>query len=75
MSTTELKNKVSERLESIQQTHLLEETLNFIDIKSSEDEVFKIPEEHKADLEMSLKQKKDGETIPNDVVNETLQIK
>jgi len=73
MSNIELKNKVIERLEKVNQPHLLEEILNLIEIETRNEEVFIIPEEHKADLEISLKQLKDGKTVSNEVVNERVQ--
>jgi len=73
MSTVELKNKVIKRLEDVNQPHLLEEILNLIEIETRSEEVFMIPEEHKADLEISLQQLKEGKTVPNEVVNERMQ--
>ncbi|MDF1695372.1 MAG: hypothetical protein P1U56_06055 [Saprospiraceae bacterium] len=73
MSTVELKNKVLERLEEVNQPHLLEEILNLIEIETRSEEVFIIPEEHKADLEISLQQLKEGKTVPNEEVNERVQ--
>jgi len=73
MSTTELRNKVIERLEEINQPHLLEEILNLIEIETRSEEIFMIPEEHKADLKISLQQLKDGKTVPNEVVDERVQ--
>jgi len=73
MSTIELKNKVIERLEDVNQPHLLEEILSLIEMETRSEEVFMIPEEHKADLEISLQQLKEGKTVPNDVVNERVQ--
>lgn len=73
MSTVELKNKVLERLESVEEAYLLEEILNLIDIESSDTGAFKIPEEHKADLEISLTQKREGKTVPNEVVNQRVK--
>jgi metal-sulfur cluster biosynthetic enzyme len=73
MSTLELKNKVLERLQEVNQPHLLEEILNLIEIETTKEEVFIIPEEHKADLEISLQQLKEGKIVPNDVVNQRVQ--
>lgn len=74
MSTVELRNKIQERLETIEEYSLLEEILNLIELETSKDSmVFIIPEEHKRDLEISIAQKKDGQTIPNDVVKERVQ--
>ena len=73
MSTIELKNKVIERLEEVNQPHLLEEILNLIEIETKSEEVFIIPEEHKTDLKISLQQLKDGKTVSNEVVNESVR--
>lgn len=73
MSTLELKNKVIERLKSIKEDYLLEEILNLIDIESANDDVYKIPKEHKADLAISIKQKQEGKTVPNELVNQRFE--
>ena len=73
MSTVELKNKVIERLKTVEESYLLEEILNLIKIETSSEEVFIIPEEHKADLKISLKQKQEGKTVSNEVVNRRVQ--
>ena len=73
MSTVELKNKVIERLEKVNQPYLLEEGLNLIEVETRSEEIFMIPEKHKADLEISLQQLKDGKTVPNEVVNQRVQ--
>lgn len=73
MSTVELRNKVLERLASVNEAYLLEEVLTLIEFETSSEGVFEIPEEHKADLEISLKQLKEGKTIPNEVVNQRVQ--
>jgi len=73
MSTVELKNKVLKRLENVDNAYLLEEILSLIEFESTSEEVFVIPEEHKADLEISLQQLKEGKTVPNDVVNQRVQ--
>jgi len=73
MSTVELKNKVIERLQGVNRPHLLEEILSLIEIETRSEEVFMIPEEHKADLEISLQQLKDGNTVSNQAINERVQ--
>ena len=73
MSTIELRNKVLERLASVDEAYLLEEILSLIEFETSSEEVFEIPKGHKADLEISLKQLKEGKTIPNEVVNQRVQ--
>jgi len=73
MSTVELKNKVLERLETIEEAYLLEEILNLIKIETSNEEVFKIPKDHISDLEISLNQKQEGKTVINEVVKQRVQ--
>jgi superfamily I DNA and RNA helicase len=73
MSTLELKNKVLERLQEVNQSHLLEEILKLIEFETTNEEVFMITEEHKADLEISLQQLKEGKIVPNEVVNQRVQ--
>ncbi len=74
MSTVELRNKVINQLETVEENYILEEILNLIEFETNKDsEVFIIPEEHKVDLEISLAQKKTGQTIPNDHVKERVQ--
>lgn len=74
MSTVELRNKVINQLETVEENYILEEILNLIEFETNKDsEVFIIPEEHKVDLEISLAQKKAGQTIPNDHVKERVQ--
>lgn len=73
MSTAELRNKVLERLADIDEAYLLEEILNLIEFEALSDNVFVIPEEHKVDLEISLKELKEGKTIPNEDVNQRVK--
>lgn len=71
MSTIELKKKLKEKIEELQESYLLEELLNIIDLETSKSKILKIPEEHKKSLEISLKQMEMGETTPHDeVINE-----
>lgn len=72
MSTAELKNKVLERLEGVEEAHLLEEILGLINLES-EDKVVKIPEHYKQKLEKSISQKNEGNTIPNSEVEESIE--
>ncbi len=67
MSTAELKKKVLKRIEQIDEDYLLEELLGVIEIETS-DEYFKIPEEHKKDIEIGLAQIESGNTIPHEEV-------
>ena len=72
MSNAELRNKVLERLETVEEAHLLEEILGLLDIESKE-EVVRIPEHYKKKLEKSISQKKAGSTIPNSEVEESIE--
>ena len=62
MSTVELKNKLKEKIEELNENYLLEELLNIIAMESSKGEIVIIPEEHKKGLEISLKQMDVGQT-------------
>ena len=73
MSTIELKNKLKEKIEELNEDYLLEELLSIIDLESSRNEVFKIPEEHKKGLERSLKQMDAGQTISHDQIMKELR--
>ncbi len=70
MINTELKNKVKEKVDSIEQSYLLEEILQLIELETTSEDVFIIPNSHKEELEISLKQMDDGLTVSNDVVNQ-----
>ena len=72
MSTVELKNKVLERLENVEEAYLLEEILGMLDMESNQ-EVVKIPEHYKDKLEKSIAQKKAGNTIPNSEVKKSIE--
>lgn len=72
MSTVELKNKLKEKIEELNEDYLLEELLNIISMNSSKSEVFIIPEEHKKGLEISLKQMDAGQTTSHDEVMKEL---
>ncbi|MBK8737094.1 MAG: hypothetical protein IPL98_14760 [Saprospiraceae bacterium] len=73
MAVIELKNKVRKRIESLNDEHLLEEILNLIDFESDKEEIYSIPLDHQKELEISLEQMKNGNTISNDDVNDILQ--
>ena len=73
MSTIELKNQIKERIESVKNQHLLEEILYLIEFEKDNDEIFVIPEDHKKDLEISITQKKAGQTISNEVIKQRLK--
>jgi len=73
MSTIELKNKLKKKIEELNEDYLLEELLNIIDLETSKSAVFKIPEEHKEGLRISLEQMDSGETIAHNKVIEELK--
>ena len=73
MAVIELKNKVRKRIESLNDEHLLEEILNLIDFESDKEEVYSIPPDHQKELEISLRQMKNGNTISNEDVNDKVQ--
>jgi len=72
MSTAELKIKLLEKLESVNEPHLIEEMLGFLDIESKE-VVVKIPSHFKERLQTSIAQKEAGNTIPNAEVEKTIE--
>ena len=73
MAVKELKNQVKERIELVNDEHLLEEILNFIDFESEKEEFYMIPADHQKELEISLEQMKNGDTISNEDVNVKVQ--
>lgn len=73
MAVKELKNQVKERIELVNDEHLLEEILNFIDFESDKEEFYMIPADHQKELEISLEQMKNGDTISNEDVNAKVQ--
>jgi hypothetical protein len=73
MSTVELKNKLKEKIKGLNEDYLLEELLSIIDLESSENKVFKMPEEHKEGLEISLKQMDKGQTTSHQQVMKELR--
>ncbi|HAQ39123.1 MAG TPA: hypothetical protein DCX89_02375 [Saprospirales bacterium] len=72
MVHTELKNKVKEKIDSIDQSYLLEEILQLIDLETNSGETFIMPEAHTEELELSLKQLDEGKTFTNDFVNKRI---
>lgn len=73
MSTAELKNKLKEKIEDLNESYFLEELLNIIELESSKTEVFRIPDEHKENLETSLKQMEEGKTTSHEQVIKDLR--
>ncbi len=50
-----------------------EEILNFIDFESEKEEIYMISADHQKELEISLEQIKNGDTISNEGVNAKVQ--
>lgn len=67
MSTVELKNKLKEKIDKLDQDYLLEHLIEIIEIETSE-EVFEIPESHKKSIDIGLAQIKAGNTHSNEEV-------
>ncbi len=72
MTTIELRNKVYKKLESVDD-YLLEEILGLIELDDIKKEILKIPNEHKKDIEIGLKQIEGGQTVTNQEVNNRVQ--
>lgn len=72
MLNSDLKNKVKEKVDSIEESYLLEEILQLIDLETNSDDVFIIPESHKKELDISLKQMDNGVTFANEFVNKRI---
>ena len=73
MAVIELKNQVKKRIESVNDEYLLEEILNLIDFESEKEEIYIIPSDHQKELEISIEQMKNGDTISNEDVNAKVQ--
>jgi hypothetical protein len=73
MISIELKNQVKERIDQVNDAYLLEEILNLIDFETSNNEIFKIPIEHQKELDISIEQMKNGQTISNELVDIKVQ--
>ncbi|MBK9733435.1 MAG: hypothetical protein IPO92_00125 [Saprospiraceae bacterium] len=73
MAVIKLKNQVKKRIESVNDEYLLEEILNLIDFESEKEEIYIIPPDHQKELEISLEQMKNGDTISNEDVNVKVQ--
>jgi len=72
MSSTELKRKVYEELESADD-YLLEEILGLISLQSKHNEIVKIPSLYVEDLNKSISQMKLGNTISNIEIEESME--
>ncbi len=68
MSITELKKKLKEKIENLNEDYLLEELLNIIDLELTKNDLVQIPKEHKEKLNISLVQAKEGNTISHESV-------
>lgn len=73
MSIIELKNQVKNRIESVNDEHLLEEILHLIDFESEKEEMYNISSDHQKELAISLEQMKNGDTISNEDVDAKVQ--
>ncbi len=73
MAGSELKYRVKNRLDTITDEYLLEEILNLIDFGSDKEEIYIIPSEHELELEKSLEQMRNGNTITNEEVDEKVK--
>ena len=73
MAVIELKNQVKKRIESVNDESLLEEILNLIDFQSGKDDIYIIPSDHQKELEISIEQMKNGDTISNEDVNDKVK--
>jgi acyl-CoA thioesterase len=73
MISIELKNQVKERIDQVKDAYLLEEILNLIDFETSTDEIFIIPMDHQKELDISIEQMKNGQTISNELVDIKVQ--
>ncbi len=71
MSTAELKKKVLNKIEQIDEDYLLEDLLNLIEIE--EEDFIEISEEHKEILDIGLKQVEEGKTTPNEIVEKRIE--
>ena len=67
MSTVELKNKLKEKIESLDEDYLLEYLMNIIETETS-NEAFEMPESHKKSIDRGLAQIKAGNTYTNEEV-------
>lgn len=72
MSTIELKNRLKEKIESLDEDYLLEYLMNIIETETS-NEAFEIPESHKKSIDIGLAQIKAGNTYTNEEVMKRVQ--
>ncbi len=62
MSTIELKERLIRKIDSVDDDNLLKEILHLIECESGKEQMFTIPEEHKAGIQEGLDQIKSGRT-------------
>ena len=72
MSSIELKNKVFQELETVDD-YILEEKLSLIQIETTPDKLIKIPEHYKKALDKSIAQMESGNTVPNGIVENQIE--
>lgn len=72
MSTVELRNKLKEKIEELNEDYLLEHLIGIIEVETS-DEVFEIPESHRKSIDIGLAQIKAGKTVTNEEVMKRVQ--
>lgn len=73
MSTTELKNILKQKIDSVNDDHLLEELLSIIEVEETFNEVFQIPPEHEKLVNNGLNQIIAGETTSNQAVQRNIK--
>lgn len=73
MSTTELKDILKKKIDDLDHDYFLEELLTIIDLETSNNNKFQIPEEHQENLEESLNQLDSGKTITHNQVIQDLK--
>ena len=72
MSTIELKNKLKQKIDELNEDYLLEHLIGIIEAETS-DEIFEIPESHIKSIDIGLAQMKAGNTITNEQVMSKVQ--
>lgn len=72
MSTAELKKKVIDKVDNINDDFILEELLSLIDFESDNDKVLKISDELKRKIDIGLQQIENGEVLSNEDVEKEI---
>ena len=73
MSNAELKNKLKEKIENLNEDYFLEELLDIIDLESDKSSIIEIPVSHKKKLDVSLNQMDDAQTTSHNKVMKDLE--